>query len=78
MIALSVAVARFGPGDTQDVVAVVVLSAFGALILGVGTYRYYQVSQDLEHGRFHLSRVGPMLVTLAVVVAAAILVPLVL
>jgi putative membrane protein len=76
VVALAVAVARFGTRGSSDTLVVVVMLVFAATVLGVGTFRFYQVSRDLELNRFHLSRVGPLVVALMLVVAAAILVPL--
>jgi putative membrane protein len=78
VIALSVAVGRFGPGEAADDAAVIVLGVLGLAILAIGTWRFYRVSTDLEHDRFRLSRGGPLVVALVVAAAALVLVPMVL
>jgi len=44
----------------------------------VGTRRYYQVSRDLERGRFEISRRTPLVIGAAVVLAALSVLPLLL
>lgn len=76
VLALAVAVARFGGNTPRDTAAVAGLAVLGLLILGVGTQRYYQVSVDLERDRFTLSRRGPLVVAVVVVVVAAVFLPI--
>lgn len=83
ILALSAAIARFGPGagphaGTHDKVAVAITGCLGLFILGIGTRRYYQVSHDLEQGRFQLSRRTPLVVGLVVVLSALTVLPLLL
>jgi putative membrane protein len=76
-LALAAAVARFGSQlGWRHSVAVSLLGLLGVFILVTGTRRYYQVAQDLELGRFRLSRRSPMVVAFVVVLAAAICLPL--
>ena len=79
VLALAAAIARFGPeAQARDKVAVAVTGILGLLILIIGTRRYYQVSRDLERGRFEISRRTPLLVGGAVAVAALVVLPLLL
>ena len=72
VLALAAAVARFGAGGgPRDWLAV-------ALLVAVGTRRYYQVASDLEQGRFTFSRRTPGTVAVVVVVVAVVLLPLLL
>ncbi len=79
VLALAAAIARFGPeAQARDKVAVAVIGVLGLLILVIGTRRYYQVSRDLEQGRFEISRRTPLLVGGAVTLAALVVLPLLL
>ena len=79
VLALAAAIARFGPeAQARDKLAVAVTGVLGLLILIIGTRRYYQVSRDLERGRFEISRRTPLLVGGAVAVAALVVLPLLL
>jgi putative membrane protein len=79
VLALGAAIARLGtdPGP-REWVAVGATGLLGFLILAVGTRRYYQVARDLEVGAFEISRHTPLVIGVAVVVVAAIVLPLLL
>src|SRR3954454_13106525 len=64
--------------DASTAAAVAVVSASGVLMLIYGLRRYYDVSRDLESRRFHPATRSPFLITIVVVVATAIVVPLLL
>src|SRR4051794_9739217 len=64
--------------DASTTAAVAIVSTSGALMLLYGLRRYYEVSRDLESGRFHPATRSPLLITVVVVVATAIVVPLLL
>jgi putative membrane protein len=79
VLALAAAVARFGAGSkAENVVSVVLLGGLGIFVLVIGTRRYYQVADDLERGRFRVSRRTPMVLGTVVVVVAVVLLPLLL
>jgi uncharacterized membrane protein YidH (DUF202 family) len=79
VLALGAAIARFGSdAGAHDKTAVAIIGALGLLILGVGTRRYYQVSRDLEQGLFQISRRTPLVITVAVLLSALTVLPLLL
>jgi putative membrane protein len=63
-------------GTTTAAAAIVVTCGVGVLVYG--TARYYRVARDLEAGEFHAARRSPLLVTIAVILTAAVVVPLLL
>jgi putative membrane protein len=50
--------------------------AVGALALGYGTWRYYRVRTELERDSFTPAGRGPLYMTLIVVLAVAVVLPL--
>ena len=79
VIALGSVLAKLrGEQDASTVAAVAIVSASGVGMLVYGLRRYYDVSRDLESGRFHPANRSPFLITAVVVVATAIVVPLLL
>jgi putative membrane protein len=79
VIALGAVLAKLRSGlDATTASAVAIVSAFGVVMLVYGALRYYAVSRDLEAGRFSPASRSPALITVAVVVATAVVVPLLL
>lgn len=79
VIAVGAAIARLGTtAGAHERVAVIVIGALGVALLAIGTRRYYEVARDLERGEFHVSTRTPLVIAMAVVVAALIVLPLLL
>lgn len=57
-------------------VAAAVTVAVGVLVLGYGTFRYFRVRTELEREDFTPASRGPLYITVAVVVAVAVVLPL--
>ena|SRR2546423_3605869 len=79
VVALGAVLARLtesGNAATAAAAAIVITCGVGVLVYGAT--RYYAVARDLEAGEFHAARRSPLVVTIAVIVAAAIVVPLLL
>jgi putative membrane protein len=79
VIALGAVLAKLrSPHDATTAAAVAIVSACGVVVLVYGALRYYAVARNLDAGRFEPTMRSPALITLAVVVATAIVVPLLL
>lgn len=61
-------------GVTAAAAAVTV--AAGVIVLGYGTFRYYRVRAQLDHEDFTPSSRGPLVMTAVVIVAVAVVLPL--
>ena len=77
VIALGAVLAKLAPAhDHATDAAVGIVSACGVVVLVYGALRYYAVSRDLEDDCFRPASRSPALITIVVVVATAIVVPL--
>ena len=62
--------------STSRTLAVLVSSLVSVATLAYGTRRYYEVSRDLEEGRFRVSGRSPAVITVGVAVVLVALLPL--
>ena len=79
VVALSAVLARLRPRhDSSTAAAVAIVAACGIVVLVYGVVRYYAVARDLEAGEFHPANRSPALIAIVVVLATAVVVPLLL
>jgi putative membrane protein len=79
VIALGAVLAKLrSGGDASTTAAVAIVSACGVVVLAYGLRRYFTVARELEAQNFQPTTKGPLLITIVVVVATAVVVPLLL
>jgi putative membrane protein len=79
VVALGAVLARLtDSGGGRVTAASAITVAFGIVMLAYGTTRYYRVTRDLDHDRFHPAQRGPAIIALVVLAAVAVVLPLLL
>ncbi|MFL6240648.1 MAG: YidH family protein [Actinomycetes bacterium] len=79
VIGLGAVLAKLRSGhDAKTTAAVAIVCASGAVILVYGALRYYTVARDLRADRFQPANRSPMVITVGVVIATAVVVSLLL
>lgn len=79
VIALGAVLAKLRSSpEAAAVAAVAIVSACGVFVLAYGAVRYYTVARNLDEGQFQPATRSPALITVAVVIVTAIVVPLLL
>ena len=61
---------------TKELAAAVACGVVAVAVLGYGTKRYYDVARDLEQGQFRVAGRAPLVITLAVALLIAVLLPM--
>ena len=79
VVAAGAALARFSGDNLPGAAAAAAITvAIGVGIIGQGTRRYYQVAREMDRGEFTPSRASPLIVSVVVVAAGAIVLALLL